>query len=90
MKRSISQVCIISLKSSVFLHPKTTKCTQVYDKVCANIIQLKTNLKLIAMCDRSETKYCVASHAYSKVHSCIINLKISMFCMSVSRFSAGS
>ena len=33
------------------------------------------------MCERFEKKVVVASHAYSKVHSCIINLKISMFCI---------
>ena len=30
---------------------------------------------------RFETIVFVASHAYSKVHSCIINLKIIMFCI---------
>ena len=29
------------------------------------------------MCERFETKVFVASHAYSKIHSCIINLNIS-------------
>ena len=42
------------------------------------------------MYERFETKVCVAYHAFSKVHSCIIKLKISMSCMSLSPFSAGS
>ena len=45
MKRSISQVCNISLKSSVFLNPMATKCSQGHNKVCANIIRLK-NIKI--------------------------------------------
>ena len=45
MKRTISQVSNRSLKSSVFLHPMTTKWLHGHDKVCANIIQQKTNLK---------------------------------------------
>ena len=47
MKRSISQVSNRSLKSSVFLHPMTTKCLHSHDKVCANVIQLKKNKKVI-------------------------------------------
>ena len=35
------KMCNISLKSNVFLHPMTTKCSLDHDKVCTNIIQLK-------------------------------------------------
>ena len=36
------KICNISLKSNVFLHPMTTKCSYDHEKVCTNIIQLKT------------------------------------------------
>ena len=37
---SISQICNISLKSNVFLHPMTTECSHGHEQVCSNIIQL--------------------------------------------------
>ena len=47
MKMSMSQVCNISLKSSVLLHPMTTKCSHGHDNVCANLNATETKLKLI-------------------------------------------
>ena len=47
MKRSISQVCNISLKSSVFFASNDFKYSQSHNKVCANIIQLKKKKLII-------------------------------------------
>ena len=47
MKRSISHICNRGLRSSVLLHPKTTKCSHCQEKVHAYVMQLSIILQLI-------------------------------------------